>query len=114
MSESVDGELARRGLLLASDASLPSVAALVAGAPVRGSWWAHPKGRAIFAAIRAVEHHPDTLVVPLVRGKVTFVHRRLWPELLAIAQAGERWQRQGLSQSARALLGKLRKVGIVQ
>ncbi|MDA2934727.1 hypothetical protein MYX82_10350, partial [Acidobacteria bacterium AH-259-D05] len=35
------------GLLLESDAILPSVSALVAGAPVRGSWWGHPRGDAI-------------------------------------------------------------------
>ena len=34
--------LAECGLLLESDAKLPSVAGLVACAPVRGSWWGHP------------------------------------------------------------------------
>jgi hypothetical protein len=106
--------LEREGLLLASDATLPSVATLVAGMPVRGSWWGHPKGRAIFAAIRALEHHPDAVAVLLVRGKVTFVHRRLWPALLAITQSGEAWQRRGLSAAARALLAKVRRSGSVQ
>jgi len=106
--------LEREGLLLASDAKLPSVATLVAGMPVRGSWWGHPKGRAIFAAIRSLEHHPDTLAAPLVRSKVTFVHRRLWPALLAIAESGEPWQRTGLSQSARTLLVRIRRNGLVQ
>jgi len=103
--------LERDGLLLASDTRLPSVATLAAGAPVRGSWWAHPKSHAIFAAIRGLEHHPDTIAVPLVRGKVTFVHRRLWPALLALALAGEAWQTQGLTPAGRALLARVRGRG---
>jgi hypothetical protein len=101
-------------MLLASDPVLPSVATIVAGAPVRGSWWAHRKSRAIFAAIRALDHHPDVVAVPLVRGKMTFVERRFWPALLAIAQSGEAWQRRGLSQPARALMARVTKRGAVQ
>src|ERR1700681_4423049 len=36
------------GLLLKSDPRLPSVAGLVAGEAIRGSWWAHPAAHAIF------------------------------------------------------------------
>jgi len=106
--------LQRHQLLLASDAALPSVAALVAGEPVKGSWWGHRRGRAIFAAIRALEDHPDAVVVPLVGGKVTFVHRDLWPALLAVAVAGERWQTVGLSAAARRLITKLRTADVVE
>jgi hypothetical protein len=101
-------------LLLASDPVLPSVATLVAGEPVHGSWWAHPKSHAIFAAISAMSRHPDALAVPLVAGKVTFVHRALWPAFLAVAQAGESWQRTGLSRPARVLLAKLEHAGTLE
>ena len=37
------------GLLLVSDRAFPSVAGLVAGEPVRGSWWSHPMAHTIFA-----------------------------------------------------------------
>jgi len=114
LTAAISAELQTRKLLLASDASLPSVAALVAGEPVRGSWWSHPKGRAIFAAIRGLEHDADALVVPLVGGKVTFVHRDLWPALLAVALAREPWQTRGLSAPARRLLTTLNKSGDVE
>jgi hypothetical protein len=81
---------------------------------VHGSWWSHPKGRAIFAAIRGLEHDADALVVPLVGGKVTFVHRDLWSALLAVALAREPWQTRGLSTRARRLLDTLKKHGDVE
>ena len=101
-------------MLLASDATLPSVATLVAGGPVRGSWWAHPKSHAIFAAITALSRDPHVLSVPLVAGKVTFVHRDLWPALLTVALAREPWQTRKLSAAARRLLEKVRKAGEIE
>ena len=68
--------LRQRGLLMAADRVLPSVVTLVAGQPIRGSWWAHPSSRAIFGATSALASHPDAIALPLVSGKVTFVHRR--------------------------------------
>ena len=103
--------LKERKLLLASDAVLPSVATLVAGEPVRGSWWGHPKSHAIFAAITVLSRDPHVLAVPLIAGKVTFIHRELWPAVLTIGLARERWQTQGLSTPARRLLERVRKSG---
>jgi hypothetical protein len=57
----------------------------MAGETVRGNWWSHPRGRAIFAATRSVRDSADVLVCRLVDGKITFVHRRLWPALVRIA-----------------------------
>src|SRR5260370_23746518 len=34
-------------------ASVPSLAQVVAGEPLKGSWWAHPKGNEIFLLSRA-------------------------------------------------------------
>lgn len=64
---------------------LPNVAELVAGAPITGSWWAHPDSHAIFAAINALADSPDVVRTRLVNGKVTLVHRRLWPALVRVA-----------------------------
>jgi len=64
----------------------PSLAEAVAGGPIRGSWWAHPKGNDIFLCSRAVRESPDVLVCRLVDGKVTYVHRRLWPALVRLAE----------------------------
>ena len=63
----------------------PSLADAIAGAPVRGRWWSHPKAREIFAVTRAIREHEDVLVCRFVHGKITFVHRRLWPALVRLA-----------------------------
>lgn len=106
--------LRRHGLLLAADPVLPSVATLVAGEPVRGSWWAHPKSHAIFAALGALTRHADAIAIPLIAGKVTFIHRRLWPAVLTIGIAREPWQTAKLSPRARALLKRLEKTGALE
>ena len=99
------------GLLLKSDPRFPSVAGLVAGEAIRGSWWAHPAAHAIFQELQRLAAHPDVLIVKLVAGKDTLIHRRLWPELLALAQSGEPWQLRGLPAAARLLYEKVRKSG---
>jgi hypothetical protein len=83
----------------------------VAGEPIRGSWWGHPRSHDIFQAARRLDDDPDVMTIPLVNGKVTFVHRRLWPALLAIGRAREPWQTRGLTKAARALLGRVDKKG---
>jgi hypothetical protein len=82
--------LDRAGLLLEHDARWPSVSSLVAGDPVRGSWWGHSAGGRIFAALTAVED--DVAFVKLLAGKVTLVHRRLWPAVVAVGRARDPWQ----------------------
>ena len=107
-------ELERHGILLESDALLPSVVGIVAGGPIRGSWWGHPRGRDIFAASSRLAEHPDLMVVKLVSGKLTWVHRKLWSALLGVATSGEPWQRRGLSALARAVLSRIEKEGEVR
>jgi hypothetical protein len=102
------------GLLLLQDRHFPSLVLLVAGEPVRGSWWVHPKGGDVFHAAGALETHPDITATKLISGKVTFVHRRLWPYLIAVGRARDRWQRQGLTAEARALLSRVDKEKRVQ
>jgi hypothetical protein len=101
--------LVRHGLLLESDPRLPSVASLVAGEPVKGSWWSHPSGQAIFVVNEELGEHPDVLMLKLVSGKVTFVHRALWSPVVAVVSAGAPWQMEGLSAHARRLLDAVRK-----
>ena len=76
----------RHGVVLqAARGPVPSLAEAVAGEPIRGSWWAHPKAHEIFRAAEAACESPDVLVCTLVAGKVTYVHRRLWPALVKLA-----------------------------
>jgi hypothetical protein len=65
--------------------AIPSLVDAIAGEPVRGNWWSHPKGRLIFALTRAVRDAPGICVCRLVDGKITFIHERLWPALVRIA-----------------------------
>src|SRR6266446_5201328 len=64
---------------------VPNLAETIAGGPIRGSWWAHPKADTIFLCSRAVRASADVLVCRLVAGKVTYVHRRMWPALVRLA-----------------------------
>jgi hypothetical protein len=100
-------QLEQVGLLLLQDPALPSAVAILAGGPVRGSWWGHPAANDFFRILNDVDDHPDVVTVKLVGGKVTLVHRRLWPALLAVTLAREPWQVDGLSAPARALLARL-------
>jgi hypothetical protein len=77
------------GLVLASARGpVPSLAEAVAGEPIVGSWWAHPKGRAIFAALSQLDESDDVRSFRLIAGKITLVHRRLWPALVKLARDG--------------------------
>jgi hypothetical protein len=76
----------QHGVVLESGrGQVPSLADAIAGAPIRGTWWKHPQARAIFRATRAVRDSPDVLVCRLLDGKITYVHRRLWPALVRLA-----------------------------
>ena len=79
----------RHGIVLESahvrGACVLSFADAVVGAPVRGNWWNHPKGKEIFRLTREVRDSNDVLVCRLVDGKIAYVHRRLWPALIRIA-----------------------------
>jgi hypothetical protein len=106
--------LRKHGLLLLSDSKLVSVTTLVVGKPVRGSWWGHPKGRDIFRVVCQVADHPDVAVTKLISGKVTFVHRKLWPALIAVGTSRESWQMNGLSRKAENLLQLVDRNGEVR
>jgi hypothetical protein len=111
-SEAVDLDglltvLEQEGLLLLSDGALPSVTSLVIGSPIHGSWWGHPLGNDIFRLVNALADQPNVLLMKLLSRKVTFVHRRLWPAVVAVGEARERWQMDGLDEPSRKLLDLL-------
>lgn len=98
--------LEEHGLLLEQDRELPSVVTLVTGDAPQSSWWSHPRGRLVFAVLARLAEHEDVLFTKLLAGKVTLVHRRLWPALLAVARERAAWQMRGLSAAARRILAK--------
>ena len=81
----------RHGVVLqAARGPVPTLAEAVAGGPIRGSWWGHPKGHEIFRLAESICESDDVLVCKLVEGKVTYVHRRLWPALVKLASRFEK------------------------
>jgi hypothetical protein len=81
----------------------PKLAKRVAGEPINGSWWGHRKAAQIFHCSRAVRDSKEVLVCRLVEGKVTYVHRRLWPALVNLR-----------TQFARGRLSAIREVHTAQ
>ena len=87
----------RRGVVAESvhRGAVPSLAAAIAGAPIRGNWWSHARSKEIFALTRAVRDAPQILVCRIVDGKISYVHERLWPALVRLA---DRFPREGLAR----------------
>ena len=77
----------KHGVVLASaKGPVPNLAEAIAGEPIRGSWWGHPKGQQIFRALSALDGSNDVRCFRLIDGKITFVHRRLFPALVRLAK----------------------------
>jgi hypothetical protein len=77
----------KHGVVLASaKGPVPRLTEAIVNEPIKGSWWAHPKSHQIFAIFQSVADSDDVLVCRLVNGKVTFIHRRLWPALARVAK----------------------------
>jgi hypothetical protein len=95
-----------RLVMLSPTENLPSVAKFIGGKNVTAKWWSHPKGNEIHNASQVLFSDPDILALKLVEGKVTFVHRTLWPILLSLALNPERKlsQTSSLDDSAEKLL----------
>ena len=75
------------GVVLQSAKGLePSLAARIVGGPVRGSWWGHPQNHEIYALLQQVDKSKAVLTCPLVGGKITYIHRRLWPAFVKMAK----------------------------
>jgi len=76
-------------VLVSAKGPVPRLTEMIAGEPIKGSWWSHPKSHQIFAILEALTASADILVCRLVGGKVTLVHRRLWPALVRVANRFE-------------------------
>lgn len=112
--DKVFAQLLDNGLLLLWDSNFPNVTHLVANEKVRGSWWGHKRAHAIFGVSEMLEDHPEVLIMKLISGKVTFVHRKLWNWIYSIGVAREDWQLKQLSANAKALLKAMDASGWLQ
>jgi hypothetical protein len=56
-------------VLQAARGPVPSLAEAIAGGPIRGSWWGHAKGQAIFRASQSICESSDILVCKLIDDK---------------------------------------------
>jgi len=82
-------------VLVAGKGPVPRLVEAILGEPIKGSWWAHPRSHAIFAVLQQLGESSNLLSCRLVDGKVTFVHRRLWPALIKLER---HFTRQQLAQ----------------
>ena len=108
----VERAIAKRGLLLLQDKIAMDIVGILAGEKLSTSWWGHAAGHKIFACLERLDEDPDVMSTRLVAGKITYVHRRLWPAFLAIARSMAAWQMNGLSPHATRLLESVKKSGI--
>ena len=76
----------RHGIVLVSaKGPAPRLTEAIAGEPIKGSWWGHAKSHQIFAILQQLGDSPDILVCRFIAGRVTLVHRRLWPAIVKLA-----------------------------
>ena len=73
-------------VLQSAKGPVPNVAEYIAGEPIRGSWWGHPKGKLIYEILGVIDDDSSIVATRLVNAKVTLLHERVWP---AIVRAGE-------------------------
>jgi hypothetical protein len=99
------------GVLLETDRAFPSLVALAAGGPVKGTWWAHPLANEIYMLGQRLMDERDVMFIRLVTGKMTYVHRRLWRPLYAIATARQSWQFADLPKTTKSMLQMLDRRG---
>lgn len=72
-------------VLVSAKGTVPRLTEAIIGEPIKGSWWGHTQSHHIFAILEAVATSEQVLVCRLIDGKVTLVHRRLWPSLVRLA-----------------------------
>jgi hypothetical protein len=72
-------------VLVSARGTAPRLIDAIAGEVIAGNWWSHPRANEIYRVLSAASESGDVLACRLVGGKVTLVHRRLWPALARLA-----------------------------
>ena len=104
------------GVVTMTASSRPSLVEAIAGGPVKGSWWGHPKGNVIFRLAEFLHDSPEIISAKLLGGKVTFVHEMLWPALARVV-TDRAWRLsvgRGISNEARELMRVVERRGTLR
>ena len=72
-------------VLEAAKGAEPCLAQKIAGESIKGSWWTHEKGQEIYKLTRKVRGSNAVLICTLAQGKITYIHRYLWPHFIRLA-----------------------------
>ncbi len=104
-------ELEKFGILMLTDSSLPSLTSVVAGAPVKGSWWGHPLGNLMYNLSNEFLDSADLLSIKLINKKTTFVQKKYWSAVVAVGSAQEVWQIKKLSPECKKLFQLVKTEG---
>lgn len=107
-------ELERIGLLLEHDKVLHSATTLIAGQPIIGSWWGHPRGHEIFAVLGELGKGAGALCVKLVNAKRTYVHPRLYRAFFSLVEATRADALAACSSLAQELFELAERRGLVR
>ncbi len=100
----------------AAVAGVPCFVEAVIGARPNGSWWGHPEGKRIYRLAEALLDSGEVVSLKLVDGKATWVHRSLWPQVLAVVTDAS-WRAASLGAlpaSARRLVKRVEAHGEAQ
>jgi hypothetical protein len=78
--------VAEHGVVLASArGEAPRLVDFIAGEQIVGNWWSHRRAKEVYNVLASVQESTDVLTCRLLDGKITLVHRRLWPALVRLA-----------------------------
>lgn len=83
-------------LLLLQDKAFPNIVTEITGEKIVGSWWGHPLANPIYNGLQWVEHHQPILIIKLIDGKVTYVHKNLFADIYSIVCQSRDWQMKKL------------------
>lgn len=101
------------GMLMLTDPALPSLTAIVAGRPVKGSWWGHPDGNLMYNLSNELLDSPEILAIKFINKKITFLPKNQWSEIFAIGNSQANWQMDNLSIAQKNLLKLVKANGSV-